>query len=71
MIVHETVTAPLPTPSTTPQYYWGPQTTNYNLDDQTLTLPDTGVVAVQIQIPENASSVSLRVCDILMLFDID
>ncbi|XP_022321696.2 CD109 antigen-like isoform X2 [Crassostrea virginica] len=60
VIVHETVTAPLPTPSTTPQYYWGPQTTNYNLDDQTLTLPDTGVVAVQIQIPENASSVSLR-----------
>ncbi|XP_052721975.1 CD109 antigen-like isoform X2 [Crassostrea angulata] len=60
VVLHNTITAQLPTPSTTPQYYWGPQTTNYKLGDQTFTLPDTGVVAIQVQIPENATSVSLR-----------
>ena len=43
-------------------YYWGQQTTNYKLDDQILTLPDTGLVAVKIQIPKNASKVNLHVC---------
>ncbi|XP_062608191.1 CD109 antigen-like isoform X3 [Saccostrea cucullata] len=60
VVIHETVTAELPPPSTTPRYYWGPQTMNYKLDDQTFTLPDTGVVAIQVQVPENATSLSLR-----------
>eukprot|EP00105_Crassostrea_gigas_P038152 XP_019922300.1 PREDICTED: CD109 antigen-like [Crassostrea gigas] len=60
VVLHNTISAQLPTPSTTPQFYWGPQTTNYKLDDQTFTLPDTGVVTVQVQIPENATSVSLH-----------
>nr|XP_034324217.1 CD109 antigen isoform X1 [Crassostrea gigas]XP_034324218.1 CD109 antigen isoform X1 [Crassostrea gigas] len=60
VVLHNTITAQLPTPSTTPQYYWGPHTNNYKLDDQTFTIPDTGVVALQLQIPENATSVSLH-----------
>ncbi|XP_048758952.2 CD109 antigen-like isoform X2 [Ostrea edulis] len=60
VVLHNTVTAELPPPSTTPLYYYGPQSMNYKLADQTFTLPDTGVVAIQVQIPENATRVSLR-----------
>ena len=64
VIIHTDITSPVsktlslqPTP-----YYWGPQTTTFQLNNQILTLPDTGLVAVKIQIPKNASKVNLRVC---------
>ena len=43
-------------------YYWGTETKTYQLDNQILTLPDTSLVAVNIQIPKNASTVNLQVC---------
>ncbi|KAK3100069.1 hypothetical protein FSP39_014251 [Pinctada imbricata] len=54
------VTYELPEPSTTPLYYFGPRTKNYNLPAQTFTVPDTGVVPVQITIPDNATNINLH-----------
>ena len=51
------------TPSTTPYpwYQQYPRTHNYNLPPHLFTVPDTGVVAVQLDIPENATKISLSV----------
>lgn len=69
VVLHNTITAELPTPFTTPLYYWGKKTFYYKLNDQTFTLPDTGVVAVQVQIPENAIRADLHVsCNVFFPF---
>ncbi|XP_033743834.1 CD109 antigen-like [Pecten maximus] len=58
LTVHTQVTANLPE-TTTPLYYYGPRTMSYLLQDQTLSLTDTGLVQAKIDIPHNATSVSL------------
>ncbi|XP_021378251.1 CD109 antigen-like isoform X3 [Mizuhopecten yessoensis] len=59
LIVHTSVTANLPE-TTTPMYYYGPRTMNYQLPDQSFTLTDTGLVQAKIDIPHNATSISLN-----------
>lgn len=62
VVLHTTVTYELPAPSTTPKYYYGPQTRNYKIADKSFTVPDSGIVPVQVDIPDNATSISLHVC---------
>lgn len=64
VVLHTTVTYELPEPSTTPKYYYGPQTKTYNIADQTFTVPDSGIVPIQVDIPDNATQISLRVSNI-------
>ena len=61
VIIHTDITSPVSKLQRTP-YYWGPQHTTFQLNNQNLTLPDTGLVAVKIEIPKNASNVNLQVC---------
>ncbi|CAC5388514.1 CD109 [Mytilus coruscus] len=60
VVVHTTVTYQLPEPSPTPKYYYYPQTKNYAITDRSFTVPDSGVVPIQVDIPDNATSISLR-----------
>lgn len=60
VVVHTTVTYQLPEPTTTPKYYY-PQSRTYTIKDRTFTVPDSGVVPIQVDIPDNATSISLRV----------
>ncbi|XP_048243511.1 CD109 antigen-like isoform X2 [Haliotis rufescens] len=46
--------------TTTPAFYY-PRTTSYTIPDQTFSVPDTGLVPIEVHIPANASSVSLTV----------
>ena len=64
VIMHTDITSPVskPFPLQPTPYYWGPQTTTFQLNNQILTLPDTGLVEVKIEIPKNASKVNLQVC---------
>nr|ADA77517.1 thioester-containing protein-F [Azumapecten farreri] len=59
LTVHTSVTANLPE-TTTPLYYYGPRTMNYQLPDQSFTITDTGLVQAKIDIPDNATSISLQ-----------
>ncbi|XP_071127944.1 CD109 antigen-like isoform X2 [Mytilus edulis] len=59
VVVHTTVTYQLPEPTTTPKYYY-PQSRTYTIKDRTFTVPDSGVVPIQVDIPDNATSISLR-----------
>ena len=61
VIIHTYITSPVSKLQPTP-YYWGPQTTTFQLNNQILSLSDTGLVEVKIEIPKNASKVNLRVC---------
>nr|XP_022294895.1 CD109 antigen-like [Crassostrea virginica] len=60
VILHTDISALVPKSHATPPYYWGTETKTYQLDNQILTLPDTSLVAVNIQIPKNASEVNLQ-----------
>ncbi|XP_071088375.1 CD109 antigen-like isoform X9 [Haliotis cracherodii] len=46
--------------TTTPAFYY-PRTTSYTIPDQTFSVPDTGLVPIEVHVPANASSVSLTV----------
>ncbi|KAJ8297468.1 hypothetical protein KUTeg_023999 [Tegillarca granosa] len=61
LTVKTTVTYELPTPTPTPLYFYGPQTRQYHIPDHTFTVPDTGIVPVQVDIPENATNINLNV----------
>ncbi|XP_060062599.1 CD109 antigen-like [Ylistrum balloti] len=58
LIVQTRVTANLPETTTLP-FYYGQRTTSYQLHDQSFTLTDTGLVQAKIDIPHNATSISL------------
>ncbi|XP_046542511.1 LOW QUALITY PROTEIN: CD109 antigen-like [Haliotis rubra] len=45
--------------TTTPMYY-SPRTTSFNLPDQIFSVPDSGLVPVEVNIPTNATRVSLE-----------
>nr|XP_022294874.1 CD109 antigen-like [Crassostrea virginica] len=59
VIIHTYITSPVSKLQPTP-YYWGPQTTTFQLNNQILSLSDTGLVEVKIEIPKNASKVNLQ-----------
>ena len=61
VVIQTTVTYELPEPSPTPRYYYGPRTSNYKIADHSFTVPDSGVVPVQVDIPGNVTSISLHV----------
>ncbi|XP_067663894.1 CD109 antigen-like isoform X3 [Haliotis asinina] len=44
---------------TTTHAFYYPRTTSYAIPDQTFSVPDTGLVPIEVQVPSNASSVSL------------
>ena len=48
-------------PATTPYPWFQPQTINHNLANQIFTVPDTGIVPIQINIPQNSTAVNLNV----------
>ncbi|XP_076447000.1 CD109 antigen-like [Babylonia areolata] len=56
-----TVTAELPTPGTTPYPYYYPRTTTFHLPDLSLSIPQNGLVPIQLTVPGNATSISLHV----------
>lgn len=66
LVVKTTVTYELPTPTPTPLYFYGPQTRQYHIPDHTFTVPDTGVVPVQVDIPDNATNINLNVIIIII-----
>ncbi|OWF38489.1 CD109 antigen-like [Mizuhopecten yessoensis] len=59
LIVHTRVTTILPETATPINYYY-PRTMNYQLPDQSFTVTDTGLVQAKIDIPHNATSISLN-----------
>ncbi|XP_071088381.1 CD109 antigen-like isoform X2 [Haliotis cracherodii] len=46
---------------TTTHAFYYPRTTSYTIPDQTFSVPDTGLVPIEVHLPANASSVSLTV----------
>lgn len=46
--------------STTPYQYYMPRTMNFDLAPQTLNLPDNGLVAIQLTVPDNATSLNVH-----------
>ncbi|XP_076446304.1 CD109 antigen-like [Babylonia areolata] len=55
-----TVTAELPTPGTTPYPYYYPRITTFHLPDLSLSIPQNGLVPIQLTVPGNATSISLH-----------
>ena len=56
-----TVTAEYPRESTTPYAYYQPRTMNFKLQPKTVTLPDNGLVPLQLNIPSNATNINVHV----------
>lgn len=60
--VSTTVTYEVPTNTQTTPYPWyQPPTRTYKLKNKVFTVPDTGIVAIQVDIPGNATHISLNV----------
>nr|KAG5703700.1 hypothetical protein BaRGS_022989 [Batillaria attramentaria] len=51
--------------TTTPYQYYMPRTMNFNLKPLTLNVPDNGLVAIQLTIPDNATNLNVHGFDAL------
>lgn len=58
--VRTTVTSRLSEQHPTPRHYY-PRTETYTLPTETFIVPDSGVVAVQVTVPDNATEINLDV----------